>query len=389
MNFVFILSSLFSLALHDVTKQKDLSQFYRNLLNRNISMGAEGDKGDDEKAKEAKEPEESRRLKEIRKHRRDESTSASKEVLQQRLPLPKRKDTLEGDERIKNVEVLHRDKSSMRFDAGSQKKSKHAESPEASTSDDSSGGKRRRKRTVAAEKFMDSREKLSYRSYKRREDREGWTEKRPILQTSSSDSEESSHNKKIVSERNHHRKGERREKDRNGSSRNRKGSSGRRSSSRERRKKKSKRNVSLSESSLSENETRKEAVKSYQKPKRGSRIYDDREVHENHQSKRSRSKGSKKELTHNSKANTYDSDGSNDDGDARKIEMSCKHAAESSRGKGEERKDNREKETINEKRLKIFARHNDADSISSARERYLARKRARIVPQVHEDDSDD
>jgi len=378
-------------ALHDVTKQKDLSQFYRNLLNRNIAMGAEGDKVDDEKTEDAIELEKSGKLKEIRKHRQQESTRAGREVLQKRWA--KEKDILEEDERRRNIDVLHCDKGSMRY--GSQRRSN---SSDASTSDDSSDRKRKKKQTAAAEKSRVNSEKLSYRSYRRREDGEGWMEKRPILQTSSSDSEENSHNKKSmsVSERNRHRKGEGRGKDRNGSeivsSRNRKGSSGRRSSSRERRRKKSKRNMSFSESSLSANETRKETMKSEQKSKRGSRIYDDdREVHENRENKRSRNKSSKKELTHNPKVKTYYSDDGDDD-NTKRIEMSSRHAGESSRGKSsivEERKDNKEKETVNEKKLKIFARHNDAESISSARERYLARKRARIIPQIHEDDSDD
>ena len=365
-------------------------------------MGAGTDQVETEKPEDAKGDEKNKMSKEIRKYSLQPSTEPD-EDMSLKKSLPDRVIS-ERDEPCRKVKMSHSVKEKGSSHAGTRNRSKYSDQSDASISESDENAKQVKK-SSRDERIRDKDEELRSRAYRnRKDDKRG--SKRTVLESPESDDKNKGWKNRAHLDRNLHGKELRDTKDRISKvGRNNEDSSRKAISPPRKSRKKYRRRDSYSDNSSSEKEAEKVLLKSEQKSKRNMRGYNDVETQKYIEKRRNeRSNSEKDNERHHSKKGKQYSDSSSDY-DIREAEESSGHVRRKSRQGDsnvnerkrdmereksvEEKKGDIEKEAAEKERMKIYARHNDAQSISNARERYLVRKKAKIAPQTYESDSDD
>eukprot|EP00795_Rhopilema_esculentum_P015226 gene15226-6430_t len=342
-------------AANDVTKQKDLSKFYRNLLDGNVSMGAPVEEQEHSRVIETKTAEKNKESGEEKVEKYSTPESENEEV-----------------------NKFSRDKSS-------NKKGKQYHSLERSPSE-KARGKRSTYRSSdgsCEEATGDRQPVVSGKANERRRGERRYRKGRARDERTSSSESDSDHVEKS-----------RRESGTKRNSNDDKYSS----------KSKSPNHRYSREGSGSKDSTgrldRDARIQSHSKHGReGSQAHDEKYQKEKRSRERSReskrersSEKGKRERSGEGNKRRHASSGSSPEISRKKDKggRSVERKNQSDRQYLEQKTEskNNGKETINKERSKVFAKRNDADSVLGARERYLARKQGRIVPITHDDDSD-
>ena len=368
-------------------------------------MGAGTDQVENEKPEDAKGHEKNEMLKDKQKYAHRRSTEVGGETsLKTSL---KDRDISEPNEPLRKVKASHRVKDQGSSHAGSRNRSKYSDLSDPSTSE-SDENVRQMKKSSLGERSRDMNEELINKANRNRKD-DNRISKRTVLESSESDEKDKGWKNRARWDRDLHGKKERNETDRktkeskvgrNNEDIFRKEISPPRKSGR-----KYRRRNSYSDNSSSEKEAEEVLLKSEQKSKRSMKDNNVPETQNYREKRRNHRRNSEKDNErHYSMKEKHYSDSSSDY-DVRVAKESSRHVKRKSRQgdtdgdkhkrdverkRGvEEKKGDMEKETAEKERMKVYARHNDPKSISSARERYLARKKANIAPQTYESDSDD
>lgn len=414
-------------------KQKDLSQFYRNLLNRNVAMGAA-------EKPEVKGVERSKDEEVAVKHERPSDTHSYKD-----------QNSLEGEE------VSKRQKSSARNISYGSDEGEFKVKGQKSRGVREGHGTQKRAKSSETSESSELNEDVSIEN--RTSSRKG-IRSRPKADASYSESDTSDEqHKKVRSGRNHPRTKEVKDKAQRGSqSRSYKDEKdSRKESSSSRYGRERRRRRSYDEESSSDVEMGDERIKDGGKNYHDKGVNVEREkgisygVHKaakdsrhegdkerRHESERDRRQKEDKDRRHREDKNRgrkedKDSEHRTDKDRRSKADDDVPHRAEGRKYRDEDKEirrfkekkrkkdipegeetlirdidedektrqaererrkqagrknDKKEKDSTREESLKIFEKRNDKDGVLSAKERYLARKKARIVPETHEDESD-
>ena len=342
----------FLLAANDVTKQKDLSKFYRNLLDGNVSMGA------------PVEEQEHSRLKETKTEKKSKESGEEKDA-----------EYSSPESQSDGVDKYSRDKSS-------NKKGKQYHSRERNPSE-----KAWEKRNTyhssdssCEEATGDRQPVVSGKANERRKGERRYRKGRARDERSSSSESDSDHVEKSKREPGTNKISNDGKYSMSKSSNHRylrEGSGSKDSTGR------------LDRDATHSRHGRERSqvhVEKYQREKRSrERSRESRRKRSSEKDKKERSvEGNKRR--HASSGSSPEISRKKDKGGGsveRKNQSDRQYLEQKS-----ERKNNG-KETIDKERSKVFAKRNDADSVLGARERYLARKQGRIVPITHDDDDSD
>ena len=449
-NLCFILS-----AQHDVMKQKDLSQFYRNLLDRNVAMGAAADPEEPERPEETKDKARRKRSKDADEYSNKGSSGSSEEEVRldrtskkmNRSEISERKDDNQKSDYVEGQRLRqsgrrnslkHSDK--VEYSASEEKEMQLKRQPRkrSLSREDKAKGDRhkshrmkgqrphhsvKRSRSKPSDRSASSAsesddsnvikpgKKISLSKGKRDTDKATvWKDSgkriernRSASRSSSSESED----EKKSQERNAHRRGESYDGHIKGESKVRKSNKtvSKKEEPSSRKTVIERRRRSYSDNSSSEKEAKGKKLKSEQRSRTSTKGYDFKDFGRK-RSKERRYMEDDKRRHHSDRKKHYKDSSSDPDIERQKEKLKSsdhsnrkstdgryhvdqkkfdKSGKKSSGGRTEEER----KGTVRNERLKVFAKRNDSETVLSARERYLARKKARIVPDTYDDESDD